>query len=62
MEKMLLNAWSQAVINGDHIVEGSVALWCDGGAHFELEDDEFKRSQENIIVAHTHTLNTNVLL
>lgn len=61
MEKMLLDAWSQAVINGDHIVEGSVALWCDGGAHFELKDDEFKRSQENIIVAHTRTLNTNVL-
>lgn len=36
--KTPLNAWSQAVINGDHIVDGSVALWCDGGAHFELKD------------------------
>lgn len=26
MEKMLLDAGSQAVINGDHIVDGSVAL------------------------------------
>lgn len=36
--KKALNTGSQAVINGDHIVHGLVALWCDGGAHFQLTE------------------------
>lgn len=55
MEKTLLDAWSQAVINGDHIVDGSVALWCDGGAHFELKD-WWSQAEKNITVAHTPPL------
>lgn len=47
MEKMLLDAWSQAVINGDHIVDSSVALWCDSRALFELKDWRIQAKPEN---------------
>lgn len=49
MEKML-HTWSQAVINDDHIVHGLVALWCDGGAHFQLRDRRTRAKPEKPIL------------
>lgn len=54
MERMLLDARSQTVINGDHIVDGSVALWCDGGAHFELRGWWIQVKPKNSTVADAH--------